>query len=237
MEIDTITFIDKNNKSYNSYTDFGFLIKSVQISEAPIQDESLKVPGTSKILDFSETLSGKVNYDRRTITIELNKRADKEYLLEYSDIQNFLHGQLMKIVISNDPNYYWLGKVKIGNKEFFQKVDDLTIICDVDPYKYDIAASDEEWLWDDFSFDYGIINETNELEVEDELEVSIIGGKMTVCPIITCSDNMELQFKEQTFQLLEGTQEVLDVEIIEGENTLKFIGNGTVTISYRGGSL
>jgi hypothetical protein len=48
---------------------------------------------------------------------------------------------------------------------------------------------------------------------------------------------MQCVFNSVTYGLTAGTQKVLGIVLIEGENTLKFVGNGTVTIAFRGGSL
>ena len=113
----------------------------------------------------------------------------------------------------------------------------VTIDVKADAYKYDISASDEDWPWDPFNFEDGIINETKDLVVDGELKVVIYGRRMHVVPVITCSNAMQVEFNGETYNLPEGSYEVFNIEIVEGENKLKFIGNGTVSISYRGGSL
>ena len=60
---------------------------------------------------------------------------------------------------------------------------------------------------------------------------------MPVVPEITCSETMNVEFENQTFQLAKGTNKNYDVILKEGENIMKFTGNGTVTIDFRGGIL
>ncbi len=83
----------------------------------------------------------------------------------------------------------------------------------------------------------GIINETNNISVKGSKEVVIYGRRKKVVPIITCDNPFELIFNGETYNLSNGTQKVLNVQICEGKNVLKFIGDGTVSIEYRGGSL
>ena len=113
----------------------------------------------------------------------------------------------------------------------------ITIDCDVEPYKYDITSSDEDWLWDSFCFESGIINETKDLKVDGELEIIIYGRRKKVIPKITCDNPIQVVFNSNTYNLSTGTQKVLNIQICEGENELKFIGTGTISIEYRGGSL
>lgn len=193
--------------------------------------------GADGVLDFSESQTGDTKYQNRILTISLNKRKNESCLAEYSRIQNDLHGKRMKIILSEDPNFYYYGKVKVKDYDKYAIKHTIDIECDVEAYKYDITSSDEDWLWDPFSFIDGIINETKDLQVNGELEVSIIGRRKRVVPIFHCENPLKLIFNEQEYNLSSGKSYSPDIEICEGENILKFIGNGTVTIEYRGGSL
>ena len=130
-----------------------------------------------------------------------------------------------------------MGTARINQFQSDRSLGILTIDCDVAPYKYDITSSDEDWLWDPFCFEDGIINNTKNLVVNGELEVVIYGRRKKVVPWITCDNQFQVIFNSNTYNLSAGRQKVLDIEICEGRNVLKFIGNGTVTIEYRGGSL
>lgn len=159
------------------------------------------------------------------------------FLQDYSKLQNTLHGKNMKIIHSKDENFYWIGTVNVGSFDPHKIVSEISLVCNVEPYKRDTFSSDEDWDWDSLDFEDGIINETKDLDVKGELEIVIEGRREHVFPVIYCSTAMQVQFNNQTYNLKSGKQEAVDIEIVEGKNKLKFIGNGTVTISYRGGSL
>ena len=171
------------------------------------------------------------------LTIILNKAKNQSCLAEYSKIQNDLHGKIMQIVLSEDQGFYYKGKVKVKDYDKYSLVHQIEIECNVEPYKYDLFSSAEDWEWDPFDFETGIINETKDLEVNGELEVTILGRRMKVVPIFVCENPLQLIFKGQTYNLPAEESYSPDIEICEGENALKFIGNGIVTIEYRGGSL
>lgn len=133
--------------------------------------------------------------------------------------------------------FYYKGTAQINDFKSDKSIGTITIECDVDPYKYDIQSSIEDWLWDHFSFEDGIINQTKDIAVNGSKEIIIYGRRKRVVPKITCDNEMQVVFNSKTYDLLAGTQKVLNIEICEGRNVLKFIGNGTVSIEYRGGSL
>ena len=221
----------------HTFNDFKLFVQSISISEATIKEQSIDIPGADGKLDFSETLTGDVKFNNRTIKIQLSNRKDINYFQEYSRIQNLLHGKKMKIRLSDDLNFYYIGRVKV--KEYITEtlLKNIEIECDVEPYKYDINSSLDDWLWDPFDFESGIINQTKDIKVEGSKEVIIYGRRKKVIPKITCDNELQVIFNSKTYNLLPGTQKVLNIEICEGMNTLKFIGNGTVSIEYKGGSL
>lgn len=234
-----ITFYDlKDNIILNTFKDFHLLIQSLIIPTAEIKEEVEVIPGTSNIIDYTEALTGNVNYNQRIIPIELAGIKNKsEFLSTYSKFQNKLHGQKVKMILSEEPNFYWIGRVSVGDINPYGILRNIDLEIKVDPYKYEINSSADDWLWDPFSFEDGIINETNNLKVDGELTVNIYGRRKTVVPKITCDTPMKVIFNSNEYNLSALTQKVLDIQICEGQNTLKFIGNGTVTIDYRGGSL
>ena len=221
----------------NTYKDYNLLVQSFIISTPEPKEEKIDIPGGDGYLDFSESLTGDVKYQNRILSVSLAKRKNKSCLNEYSRIQNDLHGKKMKIIFSRDPNFYYVGTVKVKDYDYYSILHSIDIECDVEPYKYDLYASNEDWLWDPFSFIDGIINETKDLEVNGELEVKICGRRKKVIPKFTCENDLQLIFNEQTYNLPSGTSYSPDIEICEGENILKFVGTGKVTIEYRGGSL
>ena len=60
---------------------------------------------------------------------------------------------------------------------------------------------------------------------------------MKVSPIIIASNDMEIEFNSETYKIYKGENEMLDIEFVEGLNKIKIIGNGIISIEYRGGSL
>ena len=64
---------------------------------------------------------------------------------------------------------------------------------------------------------------------------------MAVTPsfIVNSDDGKGLRvtFNGTTYNLPDGISRVINIRTTEGENTLKFTGNGKVSVDYRGGCL
>lgn len=191
-------------------------------------------------MDFTESLTGDIKYDNRRLdfTFFVDVSYKKWYSL-LSEISNYLHGRNLKIILDDDMNFYYIGRAEVNDFKTNKIIGEIIIECDVEPYKYDLTSSEEDWLWDPFSFEDGIINETKDLIVDGELEVNIYGRRKLVSPafICECQDTLQCIFEGQTYNFINGTNYAPNIQIKEGQNALKFIGNGKVTIEYRGGSL
>lgn len=224
----------------HSYRDFDlYLGKETSISFPEIKENIVNVPGADNELDFSESLTGDIKFETREIQLVFyTKKKNKNWRAFISEIANYLHGKKTKIIFDDDINFYYIGRrLKVNPLELDEKIGKITIDVKADAYKYDLASSDEDWEWDPFDFETGIINETKELKVIGDLEVIIIGRRQKVIPKFTCNNPLQLIFNNETYNLAKGISYSPDIEICEGENLLKFVGDGIVSISYRGGSL
>ena len=232
-----VTFcIDSVNK--HTYNDWNLILTHTEIDFPDIKKETLDIPGADGILDFTESLTGDVKYKNRKITFEF-VTTEKYALWDSlkSEITNYLHGQRFNIIRDEDPNFYYLGRAQINKFKSDKSIGILTIECDVEPYKYDLTSSTEDWLWDPFDFETGIINECKDIKIDGEAEVIIYGRRKKVVPTISCDNEMQVIFNSNTYNLPAGTQKVLNIQICNGKNILKFVGNGTISVDYRGGSL
>jgi len=154
---------------------------------------------------------------------------------KYSEVMNALHGkEFSEIVFDDDGNYYYTGRVSatVLSSEPLKGI--ITVQCIVDPYKYDFG---DDWLWDPFSFETGIINEMNSLTVNGTLDVTYIGQRKKYTPTITVTSEMTVSFEGRSYSLASGRNRIHDIRFREGINLLTFNGNGIVTIENKGGSL
>lgn len=196
------------------------------------------IPGADGSLDLSTAIAGRIVYERRVITLNfgcgypVNKWPDV-----FSNILQNFHGREGKLIFDDDPMYYYSGRMTVSEYSRVRTLGTFTISVNADPYKYELTSSDEDWLWDPFSFENGIIRDYKELEVDGMLSLSIPGTQRWVIPEITVSTAMTVNHEGKDYELKPGTNKIYGIIIKEGENMLMFTGTGTVTISYRGGIL
>ena len=224
-----------NKHSYNDWN--LYLGKETKISFPKVKESVVDIPGADSELDLSEVLTGDVKYKTRDIKLVFYKKNIKNWKKYLTEIASYLHGQKLKIIFDDDLNYYYIGRCSLNPLELDEKIGKITIDAKCDPYKYYITSTTEDWFWDSFNFDEDIIQEYSELEVENELEINLINSRKRVVPTFTVSSNMEIEFENNTYNLVSGVNKILDIELKEGNNNIKITGTGTISIEYRRGCL
>ena len=222
----------------HSYNDFKLLLTSKVISPPSPQINKVSVPLRDGAIDLTCALTDDVKYDDRKITMTFTMiEPSKSWPERVSQIQNYLHGQRMKIVFDDDAAFYYIGRISVNEWASSRHNGKLVIEGSVEPFKYDITSSAVDWEWDTFDFEQGIINEMGELIVDGSKTITLICRRKRMFPVFTVSADMTVTFDGETYNLKAGSQKVYDIFFAEGENELTFTGNGTVTIDYTGGSL
>lgn len=233
-----VTFGDKH-----SFRDWKLLLNErPKISPPAVKTNYIDIPGGDGHIDATEALTGDVKYETRTIECTfVTIQARKKWPTLYSDILDYLHGQQMKIILDEDPDFYYIGRVSVNEWKSSEKYSTIVIDGEVEPYKYELFSSLEDWEWDSFNFETGIIREYKDLRVDGELALTIAGRRKRIVPafIVESDDGsgLKVKFNGSEYDLPDGTSRVLNIVIGEGEYTLDFIGSGTVSVDYRGGRL
>jgi predicted phage tail component-like protein len=129
-----VIFSDKH-----SWRDWGLILKSRPVISAPAPKIKLiPVPGSDLVIDLTQSLTGSVHYEPRTISFEFVTAAPREkWAALHTEILNYLHGQSVKITFDDDPNWYYTGRVTVGDFEADKKTANLTMTATVEPYKRD----------------------------------------------------------------------------------------------------
>lgn len=201
----------------HSITNWDLLMVSKTIGEAEPKTKEIDIDGSNGKLDLSEW-TGVVLYNNRTLIFNFDiYDSPSNWWTLKRQITNYLHGRKLKIVLDQDPNYYYYGRCKVTDFSNETTVAHITIECDCDPfvYKKDITTKTITGT--------GTLNLTN--------------AKKRVMPTITSTGSMQFTFESKTFTV-NGTLQSPDIVLKEGDNILEVIsGTGTLTVTYQEGEL
>lgn len=233
----------------NTWDDWHLVPSSRPLVNPPtVKTHYVTVPGKDGVLDLSESLSDRVVYGNRTGTWEfyvinsgqLVFNSDyEEWFQRYTIIMDYLHGKELKLILDDDPAFYYTGRFSVNSWTSNPGNSVIIISYNLGPYKLTTTDQADQWLWDPFNFETGIIRTYNNIKVNGSASVSyLLNTTAETHPIIICSNSgMTVTFDGITHPLRRGQNAVEQITLQNGENLLQFTGNGMVTIKSSGGML
>lgn len=227
----------------HSYYDWGLILKSRPVISPPTPKTFyIDIPASDGGIDLTESMTGDVKFENRMITCEFNViDARERWSNIYSEILDFLHGQKMNVIFDEDPTYQYIGRFVVDEWKSDKVTSTITINGNVEPYKLELFSSLDDWEWDSFNFDKGIIREYKNIKIKDEFKIDIEGTRKSVVPSFvvnsTNGKGLKVKFENTTYDLVDGTNRILSIILKNGINSLYFTGNGNVSIDYIGGRL
>lgn len=230
---------------YHTWDDWGLYLKKISIDFPQRKEHVISVPGLDGVVDLSNVLTGgEPRYQNRTMNFEFEYMdgSYEEMLTLASVIANRINGRRLRVVLDADPQFYYKGVVHVKVDKVNQMISSINITVTSDPYKYDVLSSTDDWIWDIFNFQTGVILALKEIEItEDNRTVLIPGvGEASVVPVINVvrmTEPMSVTYSGETFPLDVGQNRFPQIQVGRDEVQLQFTGTGTVSIEYRRRSL
>lgn len=143
----------------NTWDDW-FLIPTSRpvINPPPTKTQYVDLTGSNGQLDLTDSLSGFPVYGVSTGSWEFLVDNDHRPWLDiYNEVKAFLHGKRKVMYWEEDPAYEYEGRFSVNEWKSEQHNSKITIDYTIDPYPKRRWNAAEEWLWDPFNFDTGII--------------------------------------------------------------------------------
>lgn len=108
------------------------------VAQAAATYKYVDIPGMDGQMDLTDYLIGRPTYSDRSGSFEFYVINDYgKWTERRTELTNFLNGRVMKLVLEDDPNYYYIGRFYM--KEWRPGTDYSTVSIEyhVKPYKYD----------------------------------------------------------------------------------------------------
>ena len=133
--------------------------QKTKIAEIQNEDGDVDLSWSTKPYPIFGKREGSFNFIYNPLVQMLHK-AYKPWNALYSEILEFIHGKNLRMVLEDDPEYYYEGRFWVSSWD--SKTDGsgsgITIAYSVMPYKVSILSSLDEWLWDPFNFYTDVIS-------------------------------------------------------------------------------
>ncbi len=209
-----------NFGNYKSYDDLYLICNKKTVGSPTPKTNTISIEGGDGVLDFTEFF-GDVKYNNRILNFELTSMVHPSDFPElYSRLLDLLNGQKMKIVLDEDSDFYYIGRLTVSDpyKEA-NVIDKINITADCEPYKYKI-------------------NDTVVTQAVSGTSVITLSNmcKRTV-PSITSDATFTITFGGKSATVGAGTFTIPELELVAGDNEVTVSGNGNITFTYKEGGL
>ena len=205
----------------HSYDHFALILTSKNIGQPTVKTEYVEVLGADGQLDLTEAF-GDIKYNNRKLTFVFSiSEFNQDWTTAYSRVLNALHGKKMKIVLDDEPEYYYLGRVNVSDYASSKRIGTITIEVDAEPYKYKQTLT--------------IVTRT----ISGTLTVDFYNSRKNVVPKFVTNAQVQVVYNNGNTYTISGSGTHIIPNIIfkQGMNTLTFNGTATVAVQYQEGDL
>lgn len=241
-------------KYYDTWNDFHLIPAERPTVALPTANTKMvSIPGRKNPIDLTTYLTGHPTFGNRNGSWTF--LTDNDWVNSYTGgwiafdkkLRGLFHGHIAKVVLRDDPLYFYAGELTMGQWATGNSQSSVTISYNFYPYKKSHVSSMELWEWDDFDFEEDYVQYLKDLEVNSSRIVNIYGSPERISPHIQASSNILVDkyvgsswiaYGPAPTDSITGNNSVIPRLIIDdGLNKLRFRGNGTVSIDYRRGLL
>ena len=208
--------------NYHSWNDFQLILASKTLGTPSPKKETIDIPGGDGVLDLTDFF-GETKYSNRNLTFEFSTMVTpSEFMPLFSMVQNALHGRKLPIILDDDPEWKYTGRISVSEWKADRNIGKLTIDCDCEPYKYQIGTTEI----------YRYISGTDSF--------SLPNSRKRVVPEVkvTSSSGLTVTFGSgNVWTLSSGSYLLPELELVEGDNPITVTGTGSITFTYTQGTL
>lgn len=132
------------------------------IAPPKVRENYVDIPGAHGSTDLTDILIGRPLYEDRTGSLEFyvdhtNPDYERCWEVAYDYLLNLLNGYRQKIILKDNPSYYYEGRLSVNQWKTDKLASTITLDYHVQPFKYMLWSTTDDWLWDPFDFIFGTI--------------------------------------------------------------------------------
>lgn len=214
----------------NTYSDFGLIPISRPVISPPEPKVSyLEIPGRNGVLDLTETLTGTITYENRQGSWKFLVDKNREWSKVYSELLSFIQGRFLRVILEDDPLYYYEGRLSVNEWSSEKNYSVMTISYNLDPFKYEVTEAKND----------GYQKVSKNLATEPYvftfdahtkvIEAIVTCGNVGNVDVVATIGNIKYPCKMGV--------NILPIFHVNGKSTFKIEGNLEVVIQYRKGRL
>lgn len=202
----------------HSYEDLNLVLSKADIPPAEVKTNYVDIPGGDGSVDLTEAL-GEIKFKDRECSFTFTVFPQDDFEEKKKQVSNLLNGKRCRIKLDKNSGYYWEGRCLVNEYASDKNLHKIVVRAIVAPYKLKNSITQ-------------VI-----IPVGESGAVTLVNGRKTVVPTITCTDAATIVFEGNTYTLNAGTHNLLNIELKYGENQVTVTTAGQVKFTYQEGDL
>lgn len=206
---------------FHSYDDLHLLLTEKEIGSPEVKRQTIDIEGADGELDFTDFF-GEPKYSnvQHQFTFE-SIQPRNEQLSQFTDIKNKIHGKKGRIILDDDPSFFYVGRCSVSKYTNEKCIGKITVTCDCEPYKYRMEKTVAK-LTINGSETFYLPNARK--RAVPEVEVAADG-------------TINIVYGTNIWDLGAGTYTLPELELVEGDNAITLTGIGSVSLTWQEASL
>lgn len=203
----------------HSYRDLKLLLNSKEIGSPEVKVRKIDIEGADGSLDLTDFF-GEAKFENVTHKFQFSTIVPQaQFLSLFSSVKNALHGKKMRVILDDDPLFYYVGRCSVSSFTNEKNVGMVSVECDCEPYKYKAEKT--------------VVSRS----VNGTATITLTNGRKRAVPEIKTTAAMTLVFGDSTWSIGAGSYTLPELELVEGANEITVTGTGTVTFTWQEGDL
>jgi phage-related protein len=197
------------------------ILSKKEIGAPPVKENKLEIEGADGSIDLTEVF-GRPTFGDVTHKFTFTSITRNDSLTKYSMVKNALHGKKLRIILDDDPGFYYVGRCYVSSYTDEKGIGTITVECDCEPYKYKLSKT--------------IVTRA----VDGTEAITLTNGRKRAVPEITIATDTSLNIVYQTVNIWDlgsGSYTMPDLELVQGDNVVTVTGTGEISFVWRDGEL
>ena len=203
---------------FHSFRDLNLILTSKEIGAPEVKRQTIDLAGADGELDFTDFF-GEPKYEDVTHKFKFHTIVPySEFMTLYSTIKNAIHGKKMRIILDDDPLFYWMGRCYVSGFTNEKSIGQVEVECDCEPFKYKLEKT--------------VVTKA----VNGTESITLTNGRKRAVPLITIETAGSLRIiygDNFIWDLGSGSYTLPELELTEGANIVTVTGTGTITFTYQ----
>ena len=202
----------------HSYRDLKLLLAKKEFGAPPVKSKKVEIEGADGSIDYTDFF-GEPKYGDVTHKLTFSSIVPRsDFLHQYSTIKNALHGQKLRIVLDDDPGFYYVGRCYVSSFTNEKNIGTITVECECEPYKYKAAQT--------------VVTRT----ISGTADITLTNARKRAVPLVTIATETSLNIVYQAYNVWDlgaGSYTLPDLELAAGANDVTVTGVGNITFTWQ----